>query len=116
MTLFSCLVFIIKVILCFVGKEDDDDTWKAKQVKLEDVTDVTTGDSHTAFLTKTNQVYLTGTMRDASGAFGHDRESGPGMFFQPFLFVSSRSKDLGAVKDRAVKISSGNPITASPTE
>lgn len=89
------------------GKEDDDDTWKAKQVKLEDVVDVTTGDSHTAFLTKTSQVYLTGTMRDASGAFGLDRESGQVTSFVPFLFLSNRSRDPNVVKDRAVKISSG---------
>ena len=107
----SCLVSVLKVILCIVGKEDDDDTWKAKQVKLEDVIEVSTGDSHTAFLTKTSQVYLTGTMRDASGAFGLDRESGQVMSFEPFLFLSNRSKDHSVVKDRAVKISSSNRIT-----
>ncbi|OWA50220.1 putative Regulator of chromosome condensation [Hypsibius exemplaris] len=88
---------------------DDEDSWRPKRVNIPvKVKTVTAGDSHTAFLTLSGRIYLTGTMRDASGAFGlNSKAGGTAIYKAPFLYMDNKSRDDNVVKDVPVKMSSG---------
>ena len=74
----------------------------------QEVVSITAGDSHTAFLTANGRIYLTGTMRDANGAFGLNTKAGSELINKyPFLYMDKKSKDESVVKDVPLKISSG---------
>jgi regulator of chromosome condensation len=89
---------------------DDEDNWRPKLVKLQQkVVAVTAGDSHTAFMTDKGQIYLTGTMRDANGAFGLNPRSIE-IQKEPFLYMDNKSRDENVVKDTPLKISSGEAL------
>ncbi|XP_055343892.1 regulator of chromosome condensation-like isoform X2 [Paramacrobiotus metropolitanus] len=87
--------------------KDDEENYEPKEVKGIDgkIVSVSAGDSHTAFLTEDGKIYLTGTMRDSSGAFGSRSDSKETCEYVPFLYHDPRRTDLR--NDRAVKISSG---------